>query len=75
MSWRALRGFRSAQFAVPSRAEAAVPCNIDFASWRTREFGIRVLLAVASVAAVSVYLPARKATTIAPMRRSGSETV
>gem|GEM_PF-5958300 len=35
-----------------------------------RELGNHLLLAVASVAAVSVYLPARKATTIAPMRRS-----
>jgi hypothetical protein len=33
------------------------------------ELGIRRLLVVASVAAVSVYLPARTATRIAPMRR------
>ena len=53
MSWRALQGFRSAQFAVSSRAEAAVPPHIDFASWCTRELGNYLLLAVASVAAVA----------------------
>jgi len=72
MSWRALQGFRSAQFAVPSRAEAAVPRTQTSPPGARCELGIRVLLAVAGVAAVSVYLPARKATTIAPMRRSGS---
>src|ERR1035441_6866826 len=73
MSWRALRGFRPASPLSHRVLKRQSPLHRPRLMVHARTRHPRRLVAVASVE--SVYLPARKATTIDPMRALGSGSV